>query len=222
MNKACLLGSILFWTGLTSAGAQDNAPNLMTTPVMARANFTIKVGASISDSSSSSDSTPAPPVAPRQPKTPIQIDVSRFDDVQRNAIMWSDDSKSTDWVSENILLMKGPYGNGISVIQVASYPFKDAFFFVTFRDFFRWISPATFVDRQTYEGMPANFFRRSGQRAWIDPKTGTLLAYDDGVQRYSFMFSVPPKAPMQIPPEYAAPLILNNRPAPQLRGANKS
>ncbi len=191
-----------------SYGQQE--PDFKTTPTLSRTSFVMVI--------TPTQVEKAPPPPPGQkPQHPIaavsQVEVSRFDANQRNRLTWSDGAKTEDWVVGNYFLQQSLYGNWVNIDAISSYEFKGAYFFMTMRDACKWISPSTFVDRRSLDGKMANYFEQAEKKAWIDPKTGTLLAIEQFEHRYTFTFGTPPEAALPIPLAYQELLNLANLPA---------
>ena len=211
-NPICKL--VLFVLLLLLAGPAHSygqqEPDFKTTPTLTRTSFVMVI--------TPTQVEKAPPPPPGQkPQHPIaavsQVEVSRFDANQRNRLTWSDGAKTEDWVVGNYFLQQSLYGNWVNIDAISSYEFKGAYFFMTMRDACKWISPSTFVDRRSLDGKMANYFEQAEKKAWIDPKTGTLLAIEQFEHRYTFTFGTPPEAALPIPPAYQELLNLANLPA---------
>lgn len=199
MSNVAHIVILLSLAGFVRALAQED-PGAMAVPVMDRAFFTIEIKSKVPPPAPSKNSASAP-------KPAKLINVIRFDSIQQNITTLSDGARLENWLSGNLIVMRHPLG-WLNTLRLDSFRFKSTVLFITTRDFFNWVRPTTFLSRQVLRGNPANVFERkeSGDKVWIDPKSGLPLEYDEADDTYIFTFGIPPTSAPKMPAEYKSAL----------------
>jgi hypothetical protein len=153
------------------------------------------------------------------------VDILRVGRLQHTVISWSDDKTSEAWTRLD---------NGMTILEATDgagsfYEFQKGsqlgnHFFPLILDLDQaslgWIDKQHFTGQVVFDSEPALHFQKPVTmndavqartvlyQAWVDPKTLTLLAMDDGAFLYKLTFTTPPpKTTLVIPPRFQAELL---------------
>lgn len=200
MNKNHLTLTLVLAGLLLSAPAsfcQQKKEGAMKVPVLERANFSAKIKGPLA-------ATPLPG-AKAGYKSPTEVTVTRFDSMQRNAIVWNDGAKTEDWLYGKYYLLKSPDGDWINTINLDEDNRSFESYRFTLRNFFDWVSPDTYVDSIAIKGVNANHFKKDStkEEVWIDATSGLPINYSSEKGTIEFTFGEAPTAPPELPPDFA-------------------
>jgi hypothetical protein len=153
------------------------------------------------------------PKSPSKLKVMTKIEVTEDEALRRDLITWDGGVQTETWFVGAIVMMKSPNGDWINLLNAdpTSVPRRDA------SDYFSWLELGNYVgvvsyrDKSCYQFLvkgpkppqgETDIIEKADKIAWIDVKTKLPVAVQIAGQLYTYTFSNPPTAPLQLPEKF--------------------